>query len=170
MNNPLDHPFDIRPGPGSKPGAARGKAARQKLTQDERTALSYSRMLDAAVKLIYERGTHNTTLKDIGELAGYSRGLASSRFGSKEVLFLELLKKFNRRWKEESTAAVGLHSGLEAFRLANKGLATFFETEAKFIRVMYLISYELTGSSEMMRSQLADQHEAYRRGALDPRS
>ena len=45
-------------------------------TQAERTALSDARMFDAAMQLIVEQGTHATTLKAVGERAGYSRGLA----------------------------------------------------------------------------------------------
>ena len=52
-------------------------------TQAERTALSDRRMLEAAIRLIIERGTAGTTLREIGERAGYSRGLASYRFGNK---------------------------------------------------------------------------------------
>jgi AcrR family transcriptional regulator len=54
----------------------------ERMTQAERTALSDQRMFDAAIKLISQHGTQGTTLKAIGELAGYSRGLANSRFGS----------------------------------------------------------------------------------------
>lgn len=139
----------------------RGGAA--KLTQAERTALSDSRMLDAAIKLVGERGTHNTTLKEIGELAGYSRGLASSRFGSKEALFEELLSQFNRRWKLESISAAGDRRGLEAWKVVNQTLIDFFEHEAEFIRALYLIWYETIGSSDILRKRLADQHAAYRR-------
>ena len=39
-------------------------------------------MLDAAEALILELGTQATTLKGVGERAGYSRGLAQARFGS----------------------------------------------------------------------------------------
>ncbi len=145
------------PAPASRP-----KTVKKRLTQAERTAISDTRMLDAAVQLIHERGTHNTTLKDVGELAGYSRGLASSRFGSKEALFLELLNQFNHYWKEEAAAAVRLRTGLDAFRHANKGLIAFFKAEGTFIRVMYMVAYEMVGSSELMRKQLADQHKAYR--------
>jgi AcrR family transcriptional regulator len=144
--------------------ASPAKSAGKRLTQTERVALSDSRMLEAAVQLIYDRGTSNTTLKDVGQIAGYSRGLASSRFGSKDALFFELLDQFNRRWKEDSATAVGLKTGLDAFRNANKGLISFFKNEAKFIRVMYLIAYETVGSSELMRKQLSGQHEAYRHG------
>ena len=145
-------------------GGNRARATGKRLTQAERTALSEARMIDAAVQLIYERGTHNTTLKEIGERAGYSRALAGSRFGTKEALFFELLDQFNGRWKEESANAVGLRRGLDAFRSANAGLVAFFRAEARFIRVMYMIAYEMVGSSGLMREQLAGQHEAYRHG------
>ena len=56
------------------------------LTQDERAARSDARMGDAAVSLICERGAAGTTLTDVGMRAGYSRGLASARFGSKAGL------------------------------------------------------------------------------------
>lgn len=150
--------------PVSSATSGRTRPTSKRLTQAERTALSDARMLDATVQLIDERGTHNTTLKEVGERAGYSRGLASSRFGSKEALFFELLDQFNRRWKEESANAVGLRHGLAAFRAANNGLVAFFRAEAKFIRVMYMVAYEMVGSSELMRTQLAGQHEAYRHG------
>lgn len=142
----------------------RVKPVKKRFTQAERTALSDSRMFNIAVRLISERGTHNTTLKDIGEMAGYSRGLAGSRFGSKDSLFFELAEEFNRKWKATSATAVGMHTGLEALRLANQGLIAFFETEAPAIRAMYTIWYEMVGSSESMRRHLQDQHEAYRRG------
>ena len=55
-------------------------------TQRERRETSYRRMLDAAVKLIERQGSSRTTLAQIGELSGYSYGLVSHRFGSKEAL------------------------------------------------------------------------------------
>ena len=67
---------------------------RKRRTQAERTALSDQRMFDAAISLINERGTQKTTLKEIGELAGYSRGLANYRFGSKEGLWREMARRF----------------------------------------------------------------------------
>ena len=63
-------------------------------TQAERTALSDQKMFEMAIELVNERGTAKTTLKDIGEGAGYSRGLASYRFGSKDGLWMELFARF----------------------------------------------------------------------------
>ncbi|MEJ2533610.1 MAG: TetR family transcriptional regulator, partial [Halioglobus sp.] len=59
--------------------SANNRANDGRMTQAERTALSDQRMFEAAIRLINERGTQKTTLKDIGELAGYSRGMANYR-------------------------------------------------------------------------------------------
>ena len=39
-------------------------------------------------------------MKDIGEIARYSRGLANDRFGSKDGLMLERVARVDTRWKE----------------------------------------------------------------------
>jgi AcrR family transcriptional regulator len=75
-------------------------------TQAERTALSDARMLDAAVQLIVERGAEGTTLKEVGELAGYSRGLAGYRFGSKAQLFSFIVRSVGEEWLRELGQAV----------------------------------------------------------------
>ena len=78
------------------PAKVRAKPRAVRRTQAERTALSDARMFDAAMQLIVEQGTHATTLKEVGERAGYSRGLASSRFGSKMyILWFESISSHN---------------------------------------------------------------------------
>ncbi len=113
--------------------------------------------------LVLERGTHNTTLREVGELAGYSRGLASNRFGSKDELFAELIDVFNERWKKESSALVGSKTGLEAFDAANDSIIDFMNDNSDYIRAMFILYYETVGSSTVMRERLAEQHAAYRR-------
>jgi AcrR family transcriptional regulator len=63
-------------------------------------------MLDAAVQLIVERGAEGTTLKEVGELAGYSRGLAGYRFGSKAQLFSFIVRSVGEEWLRELGQAV----------------------------------------------------------------
>jgi AcrR family transcriptional regulator len=57
-------------------------------------------MLDAAIELVLEHGIEKTTLAMIGERAGYSRGLATYRFGSKAGLYDALCKAIGRNWLE----------------------------------------------------------------------
>ena len=87
-------------------------------TQAERTALSDQRMFEMAIELVNERGTAKTTLKDIGEGAGYSRGLASYRFGSKDGLWMELFARFDDIWKAHLSQYLTGKQGLAALEAA----------------------------------------------------
>src|ERR1700722_3737244 len=55
-------------------------------TQRERSEQSASRLLEAAIELIAEKGFERTTVAEIGERAGYSRSMVRARYGSKEAL------------------------------------------------------------------------------------
>ena len=110
------------------------------LTQAERTAISDRAMLDAAIELILERGTDKTTLAAIGEKAGYSRGLATYRFGSKAGLFDEVCKSISRRWLDYLTEGVGDAYGGAAMCAA---LDAYFRVvsdmprEARVLQILY---------------------------------
>ena len=131
-------------------------------TQAQRTALSDRRMFDAAVELINEHGTQNTTLKEIGERAGYSRGLANYRFGSKGGLMLELFERFDVRWKEHLGQYIGDAGGLAAVQQAAAALRDFLKEESSYMRAMYLLWYECLGHETEMRRILAAHHDVYR--------
>ena len=90
-----------------------------KRTQAERTAHSDALMLQSAIRLIVERGTAGTHLKDVGESAGYSRGLASYRFGNKAGLFTFIVHTVGDDWLRELSAAVREKNGLPAILAAS---------------------------------------------------
>lgn len=135
----------------------------RRMTQAERTALSDSRMYNAAIKLICETGTHNTTLKDIGERAGYSRGLASHRFGSKDNLFANLISNFNIRWAAQLQRRLDGQSGLSAIFTGLESVEDFLIEESDYMRAMYILWYESIGSHSELRQRLIENHRAYRR-------
>lgn len=134
-------------------------------TQAERTALSDQRMFDSAIALINERGTQKTTLKDIGENAGYSRGLANYRFGSKDGLMLELFTSFDVRWKEHLGSYLEGKTGINAVHSAVNALRDFLKQESDYLRAMYLLWYECLGHDSEMRNNLAEHHNVYRKDA-----
>ena len=55
-------------------------------TQVERRAEAERKLLEAAAELIAERGVRAVTLAAVGERAGYSRGLVTHHFGSRQGL------------------------------------------------------------------------------------
>jgi len=145
--------------------AVQSSAASKRMTQAERTALSDARMLEAAKELIAEVGTHNTTLREVGEKAGYSRGLASNRFGSKEGLFSQLVRDFNRKWAEELRNTVGSSTGLPAFSAALDAVEYFLLNRSHEMKALYILWFESMSSHDEVRQRLARNHTAYRRDA-----
>ena len=146
---------------------ARAQHGNGRMTQAERTALSDQRMFEAAIRLINERGTQKTTLKDIGELAGYSRGMANYRFGSKDGLMQELFSRFDKRWKEHLGSYVDNRTGIDAVLAAAGALRDFLKLESSYMRAMYLLWYESLGQESEIRSELAHHHEVYRKEATE---
>ncbi len=109
-------------------------------TQAERTAISDKAMIEAAVELILERGTDKTTLQAIGEKAGYSRGLATYRFGSKAGLFDEICKSIGRHWLDYLQAGVGDQIGVEAMCTALDSFFQFvadYPRDARVLQILY---------------------------------
>lgn len=141
------------------------ESPRSRMTQAERTALSDARMFESAKQIIVEKGTHHTTLKEIGERAGYSRGLASNRFGSKEGLFSQMVRDFNRRWGGELQRFVGDKTGLAAFIAALDAVEFFLLKHSEEMRALYILWFESMSSHDEVRRQLAANHSAYRRDA-----
>ena len=110
------------------------------LTQAERTALSDKAMLEAAMALVLEHGTDKTTLAMIGEHAGYSRGLATYRFGSKDGLYDALCRSISRHWLEYLKRGVGDKVGVEAMCAALDTIYQFEQElpeEARAMQILY---------------------------------
>jgi AcrR family transcriptional regulator len=61
-------------------------------TQQERRDQAEAALLNAAAELVVEEGVHSLTLARVGERAGYSRGLITHYFGSKQELLQRLAR------------------------------------------------------------------------------
>lgn len=62
----------------------------ERRSQAQRRDAAEQRLLEAAVGLVAERGLERITLTEVGEAAGYSRGLPRHYFGGKEGLVVAL--------------------------------------------------------------------------------
>ena len=71
-------------------------------TQLERRAVTERRVIDAAVQLIAERGSRSVSIADIGLAAGYSRGIVTHQFGTKEELLRAVVDHAQRVFSIES--------------------------------------------------------------------
>jgi AcrR family transcriptional regulator len=131
---------------------------RERRTQAERTALSDKRMLEAAVRLITRHGCEKTTLRMIGQAAGYSRGLVSHRYGSKAGLFRAVMEWISERWRRELDPAVAGRNGVDA-------LCTFVDAHGRFaqewpegVRALFVLWFQaINPESELREVMLEEQ-------------
>jgi AcrR family transcriptional regulator len=132
-------------------------------TQPERQAVSDAAMAAAAVALICERGAAATTLKDVGVRAGYSRGLAGYRFGTKAGLWAFLVHTIGEEWLAELSRAAAGTSGLQTLHAAlDAHCAILVESPDRF-RAFYTLWFDSVGPDPALREQIARIHERRRR-------
>ena len=135
--------------------------------QAERTALSDRLLTEAAIELLVKHGIQGTTLQSVGEKAGYSRGLATHRFGSKAGLFGKVLDVASIDWLYRVQAAVGPRVGVDALCAATDAAEQFIREREDEVRAMYLLWFLSIDPSANYRSNIANVHRAQRRDAAE---
>jgi AcrR family transcriptional regulator len=138
-------------------------ARTRRLTQEERTDLSDRRMLDCAVRLIVERGISGTKLTDVGLEAGYSRGLAAMRFGTKAGLLRRVARHVTANWVTHLRMAVGQKTGLAAVLAAIDAQERAIVATPAEMRALYAIFFQSSDPSAEYRVDVARALTAQRR-------
>ncbi len=120
-------------------------------TQAERREEAERRMLEAAVRLLAEKGFAGLTLNEVGEAAGYSRGLPTHYFGRKD----ELLAATARYMVDEFTEAVqraqseGRTEGLKAVLQGIDFYVKSLIEQPMFMRALFIAFAEATNYPEL---------------------
>ncbi|MDH5356428.1 MAG: TetR/AcrR family transcriptional regulator [Gammaproteobacteria bacterium] len=140
-----------------QPLAAPGKSIRK--SHAERTELSDSLMLDACIDLIVEQGTEKTTLKAVGELAGYSRGLAGARFKSKSGLFSFVIKRVAEYWRDEMEKLTTGKIGYPAICAAIDAHYRFCQKTPRSFKAFYILWFESIGFESEIREVVVAIHQ-----------
>ena len=98
------------------------------MKQEEKSLLSKGKIIDAAMKLFLEKGYENTTMQDIIEAGGMSKGAIYHYFKSKQeiVVYLSNYEKelFTSRIKELMT-----HTGMTAQQKISQMFAYLFSND-----------------------------------------
>lgn len=93
---------------------ARAAGPKPPRTQHERRQEAEARLLATAREIVARKGWSGTTLADVGEAAGYSRGLAGHHFGSKAGLLRAITQQINNSLMALIQAAPPARPGLDA--------------------------------------------------------
>jgi len=137
-------------------------APQPRLTQAERSALSDRRMIEAAIELITRRGCEKTTLQAIGQAAGYSRGLVSHRFGSKEGLFRAVMAWIAARWRRELDPAVADLDGADALCAFADAHGRFALGHPEIVRALFTLWFEALNPESSLRPAVLEEQRAVR--------
>ena len=101
--------------PSAKRSAARKlPAAAERRSQTERREEAEHRLLQAALEIVARRGSVRMTLAEVGEAAGYSRGLPAHRFGNKAGLVHALAGYIGERFGQQREQGPKPEPGLDA--------------------------------------------------------
>ncbi|HWD67250.1 MAG TPA: TetR/AcrR family transcriptional regulator [Caulobacteraceae bacterium] len=99
----------------------------ERRSQAQRRDEAEQRLLSAGVRLVGERGLERITLTEVGEAAGYSRGLPAHYFGGKDGLVValatHLIEGFGRALERSEHRRPGLERLL--------GMVTFYLDRAR---------------------------------------
>ncbi|MFI6777941.1 TetR/AcrR family transcriptional regulator [Nocardia sp. NPDC050412] len=124
-----------------------------------RSQLSTRLLLEAAGELVAEGGYASMTLATVGERAGYSRSLATARFGSKTKLLEALVDRIVRRWTITTITprAEGL-SGLDGLMVLLEGIRDQYRLDRRSLRVLYALMFEALGPGQELRERFVELH------------
>jgi AcrR family transcriptional regulator len=100
--------------PPRRSAARKSPAAAERRTQTERREEAERRLLEAALEIVARRGSVRMTLAEVGEAAGYSRGLPAHRFGSKAGLVHALAGYIGERFGQQREQGPKPAAGLDA--------------------------------------------------------
>jgi AcrR family transcriptional regulator len=85
-------------------------------TQTLRRQEAEQKIMQAAMEIVARRGSVRMTLAEVGEAAGYSRGLPAHRFGNKAGLLRMLAVNIDQRFEARRMAPPVQRPGLEGVR------------------------------------------------------
>jgi AcrR family transcriptional regulator len=135
-------------------------------TQEERKAESVRRIIRAAVELFAKQGYLKTTLIDVGKAAGYTGGLVSHRFGSKEGLLNAVIDNATSRFLEDQLQPVIESENVDSAEQALRNyISTYFEEvfiRESHIRALYVIMGEALGAVPEARPRIAQLNRGMR--------
>lgn len=130
-------------------------------TQEVRRADAERRLLAAAAELIRDVGPSRVTLANIGERAGYSRGLATHHFGSKGAMMRRLVESVTVEFRKEVLAESASDSALdEALGLVRTYIRTLSQLKsANRARLVLWADAVATGTPDIRSAMVAADRE-----------
>ena len=134
----------------------------RRLTRQESQARTRERLLDAASKQFARRGLEQTTIAQVAEAAGYTKGAFYANFKNKDELCLAML---DRRFEDYLERFDGLlatdQSPEQRARVAGEDLGRLVEADPEWQRLSFEFAVYAMRNGRFRR-ELVARHEALR--------
>jgi AcrR family transcriptional regulator len=129
----------------------------------ERSERSTARLLDAAAELVAEGGYEAMTLAAVGERAGYSRGLVTARFGSKDQLLEALVARITTGWNHRNVLprTIG-RPGRDGVLILIDAIRSQAARDPRALRTLYALMFEALGPNPALRDHFVEFHRMMR--------
>lgn len=143
----------------------KNKATVNRRTQEQRKSESERKIIRAAIELFARQGFMRTTMNEVGKAAGYTGGLVSHRFKSKEGLLRAVVKSSLSSFLDDQ-----IRPGIDAVELSaeqaiNKYIEIYLSkafVRESSTRALYVIMGEALGAIPEIRSAIAQLNKSTR--------
>jgi AcrR family transcriptional regulator len=141
------------------------KPTKSRRTQEQRKSESERKIIIAAIELFARQGYMRTTMTEVGKAAGYTGGLVSHRFKSKEGLLKAVVTSSLSSFLDDQIRP-GTEAGeLSAEQAINKYVEIYLSevfVRGSSIRALYVIMGEALGAIPEIRPPIAQLNKSTR--------
>ncbi|BFM15726.1 TetR/AcrR family transcriptional regulator [Maricurvus nonylphenolicus] len=139
-------------------------AVKQRKTQEQRKADSEREIIRAAIDVFSSQGFTKTTLNDVGKAAGYTGGLVTHRFGSKEGLLQAVVEKVcDDLYSDTFRPLMSIASAEEALRHFIREYYCMLRDRTSETRVLYVMMGESLGAVPIVKQTIDELNQRARR-------
>ncbi|GAA5011749.1 TetR/AcrR family transcriptional regulator [Acinetobacter puyangensis] len=120
----------------------------------QRAIDSDARMVEQTILLLCEGGVKAVTLEAVGKRAGYSRGLVTRRYGSKDQLLLRVLN-YLARWCLSTVKDVeNSKKGIAAICFAIDQATSRIKTHPEYYRALFILWAYTLETNSVVKNEL----------------
>lgn len=130
--------------------------------QQERSRLSTTRLVRAAAELLVEVGYERMTLAAIGRRAGYSYGLVTQRFGSKEGLMWALVESMIVDWSRGEGKRTTSEKWLQRIQPIIEGVRASAARDPVSLRALWSVMFEAVKPGTSLNERVRELHVTQR--------
>jgi AcrR family transcriptional regulator len=135
---------------------------RRRLTRKESQARTRSSLMGSAARLFAERGLERTSIDDLAEAAGYTKGAFYANFRNKEELFLAMLdERFAQRLESLDRIMASDHDVEEQAREGGADFMRYIRADPDWQRLFFEFAAYASRNDEF-RTALLERYRSLR--------